>query len=409
MKRFPAFVLATVALLPVTLFLLPLPALAEGTLTRASLLPPALAEGDIDPGELTSPATGSVALTRNLATARPESLPAAPRQLLADLDQAKPGEENRATVRAALDSLQRLQDSYTRTGNLDVAMAVRDGIQAFKARMAGARPDPGNLTSFRDLVGQSMYFYVTGRRTGQVWGSGIYTDDSDLGAVAVHAGLLQVGQKGIVKVTIMGGLEHYEGSEQNGVTSSPWESWDGSYVVQAGNPLDAAPGDALPKAAGDLLDALGQTHADAEGLGRIRAGLDRLQQMQDASARAGKLDEAVAIRDNVAAFKARLVGAQPEPESLTQFRGQVGRTFLFEVTGSTAGSVWGSQVYTDDSDLGTVAVHAGLLRDGQNGIIKVTILPGFERYEGSTRSGVTSSPYENWDGSYIVEAVNPFQ
>ncbi len=36
--------------------------------------------------------------------------------------------------------------------------------------------------------------YVVGRLDGRVWGSGSYTDDSDLGTAAVHAGLLKPGE-----------------------------------------------------------------------------------------------------------------------------------------------------------------------------------------------------------------------
>jgi len=87
-------------------------------------------------------------------------------------------------------------------------------------------------------------------------------------------------------------------------------------------------------------------------------------------------------------------------------RAEVGKSFLFEVTGSNAGSVWGTDIYTDDSSLAAAAVHAGVLAVGQTGIIKVTILPGQSSYASSTRHGVSSGSWENWDGSFQVEPVN---
>ena len=60
-------------------------------------------------------------------------------------------------------------------------------------------------------------------------------------------------------------------------------------------------------------------------------------------------------------------------------------------------------VYTDDSHLGTAAVHAGVLKEGEWGIVEVTILPGRASFTGSTQHGVTSDDFGPFDGSYRVE------
>src|SRR5262245_17604999 len=78
------------------------------------------------------------------------------------------------------------------------------------------------------------------------------------------------------------------------------------------------------------------------------------------------------------------VNVQPDPGYLTNFQHQVGQSFYFRVTGAINGSVWGSDVYTTDSQLSMVAVHAGVVNIGQTGIVKVTILPGQNGYAGST-------------------------
>jgi len=96
-------------------------------------------------------------------------------------------------------------------------------------------PDPGNLTGYRDRVGQTFSFQVTGAAQGSVWGTNVYTDDSSVARAAVHAGVLQVGQSGVVQVTILPGQQTYQGSTQNGVQSSGYGSWSGSYsFVQQG-------------------------------------------------------------------------------------------------------------------------------------------------------------------------------
>jgi hypothetical protein len=90
------------------------------------------------------------------------------------------------------------------------------------------------------LVGGSMYhasclvdcncgpypdLTVTGTDGGgSAWGSNPYTDFSNWGKAAVHAGLLSVGQTGTIKRTNVGFITGFPGSTQNGVTSSNWSS-----------------------------------------------------------------------------------------------------------------------------------------------------------------------------------------
>jgi hypothetical protein len=94
----------------------------------------------------------------------------------------------------------------------------------------------------------------------------------------------------------------------------------------------------------------------------------------------------------------------PDPDWMTQFRDRHGEVLYFRVTGTSRGSVWGTEVYTDDSELAAAAVHAGFLKDGETGIIGVMFLPGQDKYVGSTRNGVRSSDFWQYGGSYrIVE------
>jgi len=72
-------------------------------------------------------------------------------------------------------------------------------------------------TSYPDVT-------VTGALLGSVWGSSPYTDDSNIGVAAVHAGLISVGEYAVIKKTSAGYLSSYTGSSQNGVTTSSWNS-----------------------------------------------------------------------------------------------------------------------------------------------------------------------------------------
>jgi LCCL domain len=97
-----------------------------------------------------------------------------------------------------------------------------------------------------------------------------------------------------------------------------------------------------------------------------------------------------------------LANAMPGPVSMTQHQNEIGKTFVFKVTGVNNGSLWGTDVYTTDSTLAMAAVHCGLVQPGQTGVIKVTMLPGQAVYQASTRHGVTSSGYGQYPASYRV-------
>ena len=95
-------------------------------------------------------------------------------------------------------------------------------------------------------------------------------------------------------------------------------------------------------------------------------------------------------------------GVLNDPGSLTAYRGKNGQTFSFRVIGTDAGSAWGGSngVYTDDSRLGKAAVHAGLLKNGQEGVITVTIMPGQASYSGNNQNGISTANYGGWQGSF---------
>jgi hypothetical protein len=97
---------------------------------------------------------------------------------------------------------------------------------------------------------------------------------------------------------------------------------------------------------------------------------------------------------------------KPNPGNLTEYRDKTYQSFFFQVTGASSGSIWGSgSVYTDDSQLATAVVHAGVLKDGESGVVRVTVLPGYDHYDGATSNGVTSQSYAQWQGSYRVDRL----
>jgi hypothetical protein len=238
--------------------------------------------------------------------------------------------------------LKLVQDQFCKEAKLDEAIAVRDLIRAIRDGVTNALPDPGYVNNPAADIGKVFYYQVTGANAGEaIYGSDVYTTGSHLGMAAVHCGLLKAGHKGVVKVTILPGQANYAATTRHGITSYAYGQWGVSFKVE-----------------------------------RLYGWVRKLPG-----------------------------NALPDPGTLTGHRADVGMIFLFDVTGSNRGSVWGTEVYTDDSALATAAVHAGVLAVGQKGVVKVTILPGQESYTSSTSNGVTSGSWGSWVGSFRVEAA----
>jgi hypothetical protein len=62
-----------------------------------------------------------------------------------------------------------------------------------------------------------------------VWGDGVYTDDSSVCSAAVHAGLIDTAGGGRVVIEISEGLDSYDSSTANGITTMAYASWPGSF------------------------------------------------------------------------------------------------------------------------------------------------------------------------------------
>ena len=97
--------------------------------------------------------------------------------------------------------------------------------------------------------------------------------------------------------------------------------------------------------------------------------------------------------------------ASDAPANMHGLCDAVGATYYFRVTGVLEGQLWGTDTYTRDSTIGAAAVHAGLLKAGESGYLKVTVVAPLESYAGTTRNGVTSSEYGNFPHAWRMEKV----
>jgi hypothetical protein len=111
----------------------------------------------------------------------------------------------------------------------------------------------------------------------------------------------------------------------------------------------------------------------------------------------------------------------PDPGTLIQYQNDVGKSYFFRVTGEAAGAgalvgggrmmwagggaVFGTDVYTTDSSLAAAAVHAGVLRPGETGVVRVTLTGPQAAFAGSVRNGVSSHAYGAYACSFKVSKV----
>lgn len=93
--------------------------------------------------------------------------------------------------------------------------------------------------------------------------------------------------------------------------------------------------------------------------------------------------------------------APTAPATLGAYQQQWGKELVFTVTGHVPGngqqaSVWGTDLYTLDSNLAAAAVHAGIAKPGEAVAVRVRVVQSPPQYVASFRNGVNSSPYGNF-------------
>jgi hypothetical protein len=301
--------------------------------------------------------------------------------------------------------------------------------------------DPPDLTAYRNQVGAVLTLQLTGSALGSVFGNYVYSDDSNPAVAAVHAGILAHGQRGTVRVEILGPRDGVGAAERNGVSGHPFPQIAGSYrFADLAMPEDGAappdPGHLMRwrNSVGEtltftVLGASGATiwgdgiYSDDSPLGvaAVHAGVLVPGQIGEVtlvitgpqasfagSTRNGVVStsygnhvgsyQILSGRSGMPAIAPTPV-VQDDPGSLTLFRNN-GGVHQFRVTGATDGAVWGDGIYTDDSSLATAAVHAGVLAPGQSGLVTVEILGPADSFTSATRNGVTSRNWGSHGGTF---------
>ena len=97
------------------------------------------------------------------------------------------------------------------------------------------------------------------------------------------------------------------------------------------------------------------------------------------------------------------IAALPDPGNLKAYESQHGKVFAFTVTGMAGGGgLWGTGTYTTDSRLALAAVHAGAIKAGETGVVRVKMHPSPDSFTGSEQNGVSSSGYPRYSGAYEI-------
>ena len=85
----------------------------------------------------------------------------------------------------------------------------------------------------------------------------------------------------------------------------------------------------------------------------------------------------------------------------------IGDQVTLQITGRAEGLAWGDAVYTLDSNIGTAAVHAGLLKAGETKAIKVWIVPAPSAFVAAERNGIQSGKWGKYHTAFFMQLADP--
>ena len=115
-----------------------------------------------------------------------------------------------------------------------------------------------------------------------------------------------------------------------------------------------------------------------------------------------KLADARSLRSGSAGNVEELQNWPLAPATLMAFQQQYGKEMTFNLTGFPVGtgqqaSVWGTDLYTLDSNLPAAAVHAGVAKPNEKVTVRVRIVQSPPQFVSSFRNGLNSTAYGNYN------------
>lgn len=177
-----------------------------------------------------------------------------------------------------------------------------------------------------------------GGTIGNIYGTDIYTSGSSICSAAVHAGIINAKDGGIVKIRSLGSQDFFNGTARNGVTSGRYGSDGGSFTfIDSRRPI-------------------------------ATEQIQILEWSDTASNIRGRLDQDFEYRC---------------PEN-----GDIAR-------------VYGTDIYTSSSSICSAAVHSGVISARDGGNVKIQVLGPQAFFNGTDRNGVVSQKYREYGSSFV--------
>ncbi|MFP2923930.1 LCCL domain-containing protein [Pyxidicoccus sp. 3LG] len=285
-----------------------------------------------------------------------------------------------------------------------------------------------DFRNYRGQIGQRITCSCPPVPTGNAWGTDLYTDDSSVCVAALHAGVLLPGEGGVIEVTIESGRPRYAGTLRNNITTRSWGTWVGSVSVDAQSCYNydftsyrGQNGMRTPCRCGPLpayRDIWGTdlyTDDSAVCVAAVHAGATLIHGgTAIVTNQPGQASYTGSVRYGMPSLSRgawggsiSIAGNKPYPSgncldyNIPSYRGQNGLQLACSCPAVTGGSAWGTDLYTDDSNVCVAAVHAGAISSG-GGRVSITIQPGQASYTGTTLNGITTRSWGAWTGSFHV-------
>lgn len=189
-----------------------------------------------------------------------------------------------------------------------------------------------------------------------IYGSDIYTDDSSICTAAVHVGLISLERGGLVTIEIRPGRSIYGSTTRHSIKSNNFGEWNRSFVI-------------------------------------VSSDTSQYSSIKDSSSHRPTSDGGDSSDITPIEWDTSAGG----------FKGEEGQTYKFRCPAEgSAKSIYGNDVYTDDSSICTAAVHAGVISLERGGLVTIEFRPGRSTYGSTTRHGIKSDNYGEWARSFVI-------
>jgi len=139
---------------------------------------------------------------------------------------------------------------------------------------------------------------------------------------------------------------------------------------------------------------------DSKITGKLTAQTLRINTLQFGEQQL-KLADIRSLRSATGAATDDLLAMGPAPANLMTYQQQFGKELVFTVTGFVSSngqqaSLWGTDIYSLDSNFTAAVVHAGLAKPGESVTVRVRIVQSPQQFVASFRNGISSTAYASY-------------